>query len=183
MKLDKKAFVDRHIIKIFPQLQINMQKICGVAASKWADDLLQLSVEFFLNKDLDVQYESCTNNKAENFITYIANFQLKSSTSRFWHKHRKFVGNTRELFVGSYDYKQDDMFPKPFEDEVSELQMCIDRHVKKLNPFQKMLIKEKIYYGNSFVEISEKFDIPYSSLQTGLKRTLKKIKEDCQCHK
>ena len=101
MKLNKKAFVDKHITKIFPQLQINMQKICGVAASKWADDLLQLSVEFFLNKDLDVQYESCANDKAENFITYIANFQLKSSTSRFWHKHRKFVGNTRELFVGS----------------------------------------------------------------------------------
>ncbi len=120
---EKKAFVDKHITKIFTQLQVNMQKICGAAASKWQDDLLQLSVEFFLNKDLDVQYESCTNNKAENFITYIANFQLKSSTSRFWHKHRKFVGNTRELFVGSYDYKQDDMFPKPFEDEVSELQM------------------------------------------------------------
>jgi len=177
---EKKVYVDKHLTKIFPQLQINMVKVCGTGSSKWADDLLQLSLEFFLNKDLDVQYEACVNNRAENFCTYIANFQLKSSTSRFWHTHRKFVGNTRELFVGSYKYTNELNYPRPFEDEISELQMCIDKQMKNLNPFQQMLITEKVHYGNSFVEISEKFDIPYSSLQTGLRKTLNKIKEECK---
>jgi hypothetical protein len=177
---EKKAFVDKHLTKIFPQLQLNMKKICGAGASKWQDDLLQLSLEFFLEKPLDVQYESCVNNKAENFCTYIANFQLKSSTSRHWHTHRKFIGSTRELFNGTYDYKQDDMFPKPFEDEISELQECIDKQMGKLDPFEKMLIKEKVEWGSSYVEISKKYNIPYGSLQGGLKRTLKKIKERCK---
>ena len=177
---EKKVYVDKHLTKIFPQLQINMTKVCGTAYDKWGDDLLQLSVEFFLEKDLEVQYEACVNNRAENFITYIANFQLKSSTSRFWHTHRKFVGSTRELFVGNYEYDMYPNYPQPFEDEISLLQMCIDKQMKDLNPFQQMLIKEKVQYGNSFTEISEKFDIPYTSLQTGLKRTLKNIKEKCQ---
>jgi len=176
---EKKTFVDKHITKIYPQLQLNMKKVCGVAFNKWGDDLLSTALEFFLNKDLEVQYDSCKKNKAENFITYMANFQLKSSTSRFWHTHRKFVGNTRELFVGSYDYKHDD-FVKPFEDEVSELQNCIDKQMENLDPFEKMLIRERIQWGSSFKEIAEKYSIPYSSLSTGLKKTLNKIKLQCQ---
>ena len=177
---EKKAYIDKHITKIFPQLQVNMQKVCGVAYSRWGDDLLSIAVEFFLNKDIEVQYESCKQNKAENFITYIANFQLKSSTSRFWHTHRKFVGSTRELFVGSYDYDNDPNYPIPFEDEISNLQACIDKQMNKLDPFEKMLIKEKVEWGSSYVEISKKYNIPYGSLQGGLKRTLKKIKEQCK---
>ena len=69
----KKRFVDNHITKIFPQLQINAEKVCGAGTSKWADDLLQLSMEMFLEKNLDVQYDACLNNRAENFITYIMN--------------------------------------------------------------------------------------------------------------
>jgi len=182
MKLSKDEIkVREELTKAFPQLQINAEKVCGRGASKWADDLLQLSVEMFLEKPIEDQIYTVNQNKLENFITYIMNFQLKrGKTTRFWHTHRKFVGSSRELFVGSYDYKQDDMFPKPFEEEISALQMCINKYVKDLNPFQQMLIQEKVYYGNSFVEISEKFDIPYSSLQTGLKRTLKNIKEKCQ---
>ena len=177
---EKKAFVDKHITKIFPQLQINMQKICGQGASKWQDDLLQLSLEFFLNKPLDVQYESCVNNKCEHFVTFIGNFQLKSSTSRFWHTHRKFINSTRELFVGSYKYDNELNYPKPFEDEISDLQMCINKQMSKLDPYEKMLLTEKVDWGNTYVEISEKYNIPYGSLQSGLKKTLKKIKEKCK---
>ncbi len=177
---EKKAYIDKHITKIFSQLQINAQKVCGYNSDKWADDLLQLSLEFFLNKDLEIQYESCVNNKAENFCTYMMAFQLKSSTSRFFHTHRKFLGNTRELFVGSYKYDNELNYPKPFENEISELQGCIDKQMGKLDPFEKMLIKEKVEWGSSYVEISKKYNIPYGSLQGGLKRTLKKIKERCK---
>lgn len=177
---EKKKFVDSHISKIFPQLQINAQKVCGYNSDKWADDLLQLSLEFFLNKDLDIQYESCKENKCENFCTYIMAFQLKSSTSRFFHQHRKFLGQTRELFVGSYKYDNELNYPEPFEDEISDLHRCIQLQMDKLDPFEKMLIKEKVEWGSSYVDISKKYNIPYGSLQGGLKRTLKKIKEQCK---
>ena len=173
--------VREELAKIFPQLKINADKVCGSAASKWSGDLLQLSIEMFLEKDTEYQIKIIDDGKLENFITYVMNFQLKrGNTTRFYHTHRKFIGKTRELFNGTYDYKQDNSLVKPFEDEISELQMCIDKQVEKLNPFQKMLIQEKVYHGISFVEISEKYDIPYSSLQTGLKKTLKNIKELCK---
>ena len=173
--------VRKELTKVFPQLQINCQKVCGAGYNKWGDDLLQLSVEMFLEKPIEDQIFTIEQNKLENFITYIMNFQLKRGrTTRFWHTHRKFLGTTRELYNGTYDYKHDEMFPKPFDEEISDLQMCIDKQVEDLNPFQKMLIQEKVYYGNSFVDISKKYDIPYTSLQQGLKRTLRNIKELCK---
>jgi len=182
MKLSEDEIkVREELTRVFPQLQINAQKVCGQAYHKWGDDLLQLSVEMFLEKPIEDQIFTVEQNKLENFITYIMNFQLKrGKTTRFWHTHRKFVGNTRELFAGSYDYKQDDMFPKPFEDEVSELQQCINKCISKLDPFEKMLIKERVEWGSNFTEIAERYDIPYSSLQGGIKKILKKIKEQCQ---
>ena len=173
--------VRKELAKVFPQLQINSRKVCGQAYDKWGHDLLSLSIEMFLEKPIEDQITTIDNNKLEHFITYIMNFQLKrGKTTRFWHTHRKFVGNTRELFNGTYDYKQDDMFPKPFEDEITELQQCINKHISTLNPFEKMLIKQKIELGVRLTEIADQYDIPYSSLQTGLRRTLKKIKEQCQ---
>jgi len=182
MKLSEDEIkVREELTRVFPQLQINAQKVCGQAYHKWGDDLLQLSVEMFLEKPIEDQIFTVEQNKLENFITYIMNFQLKrGKTTRFWHTHRKFVGNTRELFVGSYDYKQDDMFPKPFEDEVSELQQCINKCISKLDPFEKMLIKERVEWGSNFTAIAERYDIPYSSLQGGVKKILKKIKEQCK---
>ena len=178
---DDEKRVRVELTKVFPQLKINADKVCGQGAVKWADDLLQLSVEMFLEKKIDYQIKIINDGKLENFITYVMNFQLKRGrTTRFFHTHRKFLGTTRELFNGTFDYKQDESFPEPFEEEISELQMCIDAQVEDLNPFQKMLIKEKVYYGNSFVDISNKYDIPYAALQQGLKKTLKNIKELCQ---
>jgi len=178
---EKKAYVDKHITKIFSQLQENARKVTGAGYSKWGDDLLQLSMEMFLEKSLDVQYDACLNNRAENFVTYIMNFQLKrGNTTRFHHVHRKFLGSTRELFVGTYDYDNDPEFPEPFDDEVSILQRCVDEQIAELNPFDKMLIHEKIYNGASFKEMAEKYNINYNSLSQGLKVTLNEIKKTCQ---
>ena len=172
--------VREELTKVFPQLQINCRNVCGQGYDKWGDDLLQLSIEMFLEKPLEDQIETIDKGKLENFITYIMNFQLKrGKTTRFWHTHRKFVGQTRELFVGTYDYKYDGL-KEPFADEVSELQECINKQMSHLDPFEKMLIQEKVQWGTKFTEISEKYNIPYGSLQSGLKKTLKKIKEQCQ---
>ena len=182
MKLSKdEVRVREELTKVYPQLQINCRKVCGQAFDKWGDDLLHLSIEMFLEKPIEKQIFTIEQNKLENFITYIMNFQLKrGKTTRFWHTHRKFVGQTRELFNGTYDYKRDDMFPKPFEDEVSELQQCINKSINKLDPFEKMLIKERVEWGMNYTEIAEKYNIPYSSLQGGVKKILRKIKEQCQ---
>ena len=50
--------VREELAKIFPQLKINADKVCGSAASKWSDDLLQLSIEMFLEKDTEYQIKN-----------------------------------------------------------------------------------------------------------------------------
>lgn len=171
---EKKAFVDKHITDIYPQLQINITKVCGAGLQRWGDDLLSTALEFFLNKPLDVQYDSCKNNKAENFVTYIANFQLKSSTTKFWHVWRKHKQSHRELFLGSYDYKHESN-----EDYNDDAMLCIKEAMKDLNPFEKMIVEEKVLMGIRFKEIAERYDIPYTAISKQLKVTLKKIKEKC----
>ncbi len=180
-KLTKEEIrVREELTKVFPQLQINARKVCGQGYSKWGDDLLQLSVEMFLEKPIEVQITTIDKGKLENLITYIMNFQLKrGKTTRFWHTHRKFIGSTRELFVGSYDYDYGKM-ETAFDEEISELQDCINKQMSKLDPFEKMLLTEKIQWGSMYTEIAEKYNIPYAQLQQGLKKTLKKIKETCQ---
>ena len=173
--------VREELAKVFPQLKINANKVCGSAAWKWADDLLQLSVEMFLEKATDYQIKVINDGKLEHFITYVMNFQLKrGKTTRWFHTHRKFLDSTRELFVGTYDYDNDPEFPEPFDDEVSILQRCVDEQIAELNPFDKMLIHEKIYNGASFKEMAEKYNINYNSLSEGLKQTLNEIKKTCQ---
>ncbi len=173
---EKKSFVDKHLTKIYPQLKINMEKTCGVGAPRWADDLLSIAVEYFLKKHIDVQYESCVNNKAENFITYIANFQLKSGYSKFWHIHRKFTTSTREYFVDNhqYDIEKEDIWAD------DDRMLCIKEAINDLDPYRKMLVEERVLKGMRFQDLAERYDIPYSSLTLTLKQTLKEVKEKCK---
>lgn len=173
---EKKSYVDKHLTEIYPQLKINMQKVCGAGHDLWADDLLSISLEYFLKKPLDVQYESCLNNKAENFCTYIANFQLKSGYSKFWHIHRKFSTSTREYFTDNhqYDIEKEDMWKD------DDRMLCIKEAIKDLDPYRKMLVEERVLKGMRFQDLADRYEIPYSSLTLTLKQTLKEVKEKCK---
>jgi hypothetical protein len=173
---EKKAYVNKHLTDIYPQLVENMQKTCGAGYEKWGDDLLPTAIEFFLNKPLDVQYESCVSGKCENFITFIAAFQLKSSTTKFWHVWRKHKNSHRELIPDSYMYDE----TKYKDDSDDDFMLCIKQQMKDLDPFEKMLVEERVIKGMRFVDLEERYDIPYSALAKELKKVLKKIKERCQ---
>ena len=171
---DKKIYIDKHLTKIYPQLKLNMIKVCGAGEVLWADDLLSTAVEFFLNKDIEVQYDSCINNKAENFITYMANFQLKSGTSKFFHTHRKFSTKTRDYFT-DYVY---DRGSKVFEDD--DRTLCIKEAIKELDPFERMIVDERMIKKMKFNDIADRYDIPYSSLAHNYRKIKNKIKERCK---
>ena len=173
---EKKEYIDKHLTKIYPQLKVNMGKICGAATDKWADDLLSIALEFFLNKDIDIQYDSCKSGKAENFITYMANFQVKSGYSKFFHTHRKFVGRTREYFTDHFQYDAE----KQDEHEDDDAMLCIKSAIKNLDPFEKMLVEERILKGLRFKEISDNYNITYQTLKTTLNKTLKEIEHKCK---
>lgn len=171
----EEVYVREQLTKLYPQLLINCQKTLGAAYDKYGGDLIAVAVEFFLNKPIEVQVKAFKEGRAENFITFIMAMQSKSSTSKWYHEYRKFHEKQREYFTESYLYSSEDK-----EDEDDDRMLCIKQAIKQLNPYEKMLVECKVLKGMKFTEIEEYYDIPYSSLASELKKTLNKIKKQCQ---
>ena len=64
------ALVREEITKQYPQLRINSEKVCGTGTHRWADDLLHMCIEIFLEKPLKDQIYTIHLGKVEHFITY-----------------------------------------------------------------------------------------------------------------
>lgn len=178
---EEEVWVREELAKLYPQLVINCQKTLGAAYNKHGGDLLAVCVEFFLNKPIATQVRAFKEGKAENFITFMMGMQSKSGSSKFYNEYRRFNEGIRDLYDNyDYDYLLEvSKGPEPFEDEVSELMQCINQQMDDLNPYEKMLIQERVIKGSRFVEIADTYDINYTSLSSELKKVLKKIKNKC----
>ena len=78
----------------------------------------------FLEKPLEQQLKTIREGKLENFITFIANIQLKSNSSLYTAVYRKPMSRSRELFIEHVDYSDD---TKPFNEDLFE---CINNNLK-----------------------------------------------------
>lgn len=175
---EKRAIVTEEIGNIYEQLVINCKKTCGAGYNQWGEDLLAMCVHMFLEKDTEYIYKVYTDGKLENFITFMMGFQLKSSTSRFYHVYRKHLNANRELYP-NYEY-QGVHFNDAFQDEPSEVYMCMQKAIEKLNPYEKMLVNEIMIQGNKFNKTSDKYNINYHSLKQDYRRIQELIKRKCK---
>jgi hypothetical protein len=172
---EKKKILDKHLGDIYPQLRINMDKICGHNKHLWADDLLVVGLEYYLAKPLEQRWETYLNNKTENFITYICTIQVKSGNSKFYNTYRKDSINSREIFDNYKYVKEEDI-----EQEYGLVIQCMKKELDKLNPYEKMLIEEKIIQGKSYAFINQKYNIHNGHLLRDIKRIVKQIRTRCQ---
>jgi len=174
---DKKRILDKELSKIYPQLQINMKKICTYRAGEWADDLLAVALEFWLKKPIDQQWDTYEKGKMENFITYIANMQLKSSHSKFYREYRRSNINSRELFT---DYSYEGTWTEE-EEDYSEVKRCIMEEIEKLNVYEQELIKRKVVDGWTYAKIRDTYNIHMGHLTRDLKDVVYRIRKKCKC--
>lgn len=172
----EEIWVREELTKLWPQLQINEKKVLGSAYDMYGGDLLAVSIEFFLNKPVDNQVQAFTENTAENYITWIMNIQAKSSTTKFYSEYKKHTINMREYYPDSYLYDQH-IEEEGYDDD---RMLCLKQAIKDLDPFEKMLVEERIIKGVGYEEIREKYDIPYSALSNELTKVKKKLKKKCQ---
>jgi len=174
-------YVRKELAKVFPQLKINSEKVCGWGSERWADDLLQLSVEMFLEKSVKQQLYTIKIGKLENFLTVIMNQQLKlGNTTRFYHTHRKFITSTREIYDNhSYDPKYL-TFQEEHDKDKLPIMQCIQCEMKKLKPYEQMIVRKAIMFGHKFTEIAKEYGIPSSTIARDVKRELKILKEKCK---
>ena len=186
MSLSKEEeYVREELASIYEQLVINCKNVCGYGFNKHGGDLLALSCEFFLTKPLEQQLKTIKDGKLVNFVTYIMNLQMKSSTSRYYHKYRKHTEKSREYFTDHFEYAStstavSDTTNKAFEDEETEIFTCMQKVIDESNVYDQMLIKELILNGRKYKEVADQYNINYASLSRDLKNIKDKIKEVCQ---
>lgn len=180
---EDEIFVRKELEKAYPQLLINTKKTCGYAFEKHGLDLLAVAVEFFLMKPVEVQLDAIEKNKMINFITFIMGVQLKSGSSKFYNVYRKHHEKQRELY-DNYDYGKAGLATNvdnaAFEDEEDELMECMKYQISKLNPYQQMLVQEKLIEGRSYAHISKTYNINYGSLKLDTTKAINIIKKACQ---
>tara|TARA_R110000803_G_scaffold38327_8_gene82783 strand:- start:2156 stop:2716 length:561 start_codon:yes stop_codon:yes gene_type:complete len=181
MELTKEEiYIRKEIANIYPQLLINAKKTCGYAFDKHGLDLIAVCVEFFLSKPLKDQLRTIENNKLENFLTFMMAMQLKSGSSRFYYQYRKHHEKQRELYF-NFDYGYEYItYNDAFKNEKSELLTCLECEIDKLDPYLKMLVKEKLIEQKTYVDISTQYDINYTSLKKDTNKAIKQIKLKCQ---
>lgn len=176
----KKEIVQKEIGKIYQQLVINCRKTCGAGYDKWGDDLLAMCIEMFLEKEVDYIWKVYQDGKLENFITFMMGFQLKSGSSRFYHRHRKHLEKSREL-LDNYSVVQNRVaHNKAFSDEPSLIGECMNKVISSLNVYEKMIVNEIMIEGKRFNKVSEKYNINYYSLKNDFERIKIKIKQSCK---
>ncbi|NBW18978.1 MAG: hypothetical protein EBR82_64485 [Caulobacteraceae bacterium] len=66
------------------------QNIANGQMSGYADDLLQICIEIFLNKDIVMQEQMLRDDKIQNFLFRVASMQIKSGSSPFFRKYRAY---------------------------------------------------------------------------------------------
>lgn len=176
----KREIVTDELGRIHPQLVINCQKTCGAGYMKWGEDLLAMCIEMFLEKETDYIWKVYQDGKLENFITFMMGFQLKSGSSRFYHRYRKELERSREL-LPNYELQQERVaFNTAFEDEPSLMYTCMRNVIDKLNPYEKMIVQEIMVEGNTYKDTSDKYNINYYSLKNDYDRIKLKIKQQCR---
>jgi DNA-directed RNA polymerase specialized sigma subunit len=172
----EEVWIRQELTKLYPQLQINERKVLGAGYQLYGGDLLAVAIEFFLNKPIDNQVEAFNQGTAENYITWIMNIQAKSTTTKFYAEYKRHTIRMREYYPDNYLYDQQ----KVEDNSDDDLMVCLKQAIKQLDPYEKMLVEERIINGAGYDEIVEKYDIPYSSLSNELTKLKKKLKTLCK---
>lgn len=179
---EKEKFVRDELEKIYPQLLINCKKTVGAGFKRWGDDLLPLCIEMFLEMQTDKQVKIIQDGKLENYITKSMGMQLKSKTTRFWHKYRKLNESLRD-FLPNYNYGPDyTTFNKSFEESNLPVRVikCLQQAIKDFMPYEKMLVNEILIQKQTYASISKKYNISYGHLKKDSKDIQKQLKELCR---
>jgi hypothetical protein len=176
-----KEELDKEINKWFSKNYLYLRKeiannICKDGMSVYTDELLSYMVLWFLERSDEQKEQMLKDNMIENYILRGASIQLKSSTSPFYSKIRKFKMSAREglqLPEGStFDNN-------PIEDD--ELYQCMMEELENIHWYYRTLIKDKWFDGLTLNQMRDKYDITLSSLSKDLKLAYAIIREKCNC--
>jgi len=170
----EEVFVRKELTKIYPQLKKNMKKVCGAGYDQWGDDLLAVAVTFFLEKPLEQQLKTIEDGKLENFITWIANIQLKSNSSKHYRVYRKPLLDEREIFINKeYYYNSSESFNE-------ELMACVENYLSEIDSNLATSYVQIVYDNKSLQSIATELQVSMKTVKRIIDDITLNIQERCQ---
>ena len=169
------VFVRKELTKVYPQLKKNMKKVCGSGYDQWGDDLLSVAITFFLEKPLHQQLKTIEEGKLENFITWIANIQLKSNSSKYYSVYRKPLLAERELF-GNMKYTYG-VNAQGFNEE---LMNCVEKVLSDIEPAWATYFVQIVYDNLPLQDIAKEVHLSMATVKRKIDDITKLIQVKCQ---
>jgi len=170
----EEVFVRKELTKIYPQLKKNMKKVCGAGYDLWGDDLLAVAVTFFLEKPLQQQLTTIEEGKLENFITWIANIQLKSNSSKHYRVYRKPLLDEREIFVNKdYYYNSTESFNE-------ELMACVEQYLSEIDSNLASSYVQIVYDNKPLQDIAKELNVSMNTVKRIVDDITINIQNRCQ---
>jgi len=175
-----KKELDRGIEEWFRKNYLHLRReisnnIAKDGMNQYVDDLLQYMVMYFLERPDEQKEQMLKDNMIENYILRGASIQLKSSTSPFYSKIRKFKMSVREGDGLPDSPDQNDSY----ENDV--LYQCMMRELDNMHFYYRTLIQDKWFNGLTLHQMKDKYGITLSSLSKDLKVAYAVIREKCNC--
>ena len=175
---ENEKLIREELSKVYNQLLINVQKVCG-DNKEWRDDLVPVVIEMFLKLKIEKQLHIVQSGKLENYLTRTMKLQLiwKSDFNRIYRakeKSRQFYPNVIYPDTISDEFLTYGEGPSA-EDLVIE---CMRGIIDQYDPFIKE-VANKIYLGNETLRtLSRRYKINYYHIKTALKV----IEQDLRIH-
>jgi len=149
--------------------------ICKDGMNDYTDDLLQYMVLWFLERPDEQKEQMLNDGTIMNYLLRGASIQLKSNTSPFYSKVRKFKMSARDGDGLPEGLDENDSF------ENDPLYQCMMREIDNLHFYYRTLIEDKWMKGLTLGQMREKYNITLSSLSKDLKVAYAIIREKCEC--
>jgi len=141
----------------------------------YTDDLLQYMCIWFLERPDELKQELLEKGLIANYMLRGASIQLKSNTSPFYSKIRKFKMSVREGAGLPDGIDDDDSY------ENDPLYQCMLRELDNMHFYYRTLIQDKWFEGMTLNQMREKYNITLASLSKDLKVAYAIIREKCNC--
>jgi len=161
----------------FTQVEINIGKTCG-SDPTWKEELLSYTLDYFLNLPIEKQVKIYSDNSIENYCTRLAAISLKSTSSPFYHKHRKFLMNSREVmeytpWTQEVEYSDEEVKCPACE--------CIKKEVEEHQDwYEKRLLEMALFEEMKPGAIAEELKLDAKSVTSNLSVAKRKISKKCK---
>jgi RNA polymerase sigma factor (sigma-70 family) len=179
----KQKIVLEKLGEIYPQLLVNLKKTTGAGFDMWGSDLLSETINGFIKRPVDIQYKiAIEDNSLEQYLTRVMGLSLKSVSSSFYTKHRRFSIATREILdegiYGRKSYQSEECDTDIVRGE--ENHNKIREYVENLPFYEKHLVQEHYFNNRTISDIAQDLGIQPQRITSDIKQILQEFKNKIQ---